>query len=188
MKVFIKNPQVIFEEKLKKKKLFILVGPPAVGKSTWIDKNINKTNAYIISRDNIVDEVREEFGSIGKSEITEIDRRLKQQIAGAKNSKKDIVVDFPNTTIKQRNMVARDLQIHEDEFEKIAIVFNFKGAEEIIVKNAQKRKEEIGKNVSLYALKHFMSQFEDISKEEGFNKIIKVDNIPSIKIKLGINT
>lgn len=40
---------------LKKRKMIVLVGPPSVGKSTWIESNF--PNAYIINRDDIVDKV-----------------------------------------------------------------------------------------------------------------------------------
>jgi len=45
---------------LKKRKIIVLVGPPSVGKSTWIESNF--PNAYIISRDDIVDKVASSFG------------------------------------------------------------------------------------------------------------------------------
>jgi hypothetical protein len=40
--------------------VFILVGPPSVGKSTWIQNNI--PDAYVINHDNIVQEVASQMG------------------------------------------------------------------------------------------------------------------------------
>lgn len=45
---------------MDKKKLAILVGPPSVGKSTWIKSNFPE--AYIINRDDIVDSVASSYG------------------------------------------------------------------------------------------------------------------------------
>lgn len=45
---------------LKKRKMIVLVGPPSVGKSTWIKSNF--PNAYIINRDDIVDKVASSYG------------------------------------------------------------------------------------------------------------------------------
>jgi flagellar biosynthesis GTPase FlhF len=45
---------------LKKRKMIVLVGPPSVGKSTWIESNF--PTAYIISRDDIVDKVASSYG------------------------------------------------------------------------------------------------------------------------------
>jgi flagellar biosynthesis GTPase FlhF len=44
----------------EKKKLVVLVGPPSVGKSTWIKSNF--PNAYIINRDDIVEKVASSYG------------------------------------------------------------------------------------------------------------------------------
>lgn len=57
---YIKSLYNLQEEKTEKK-IYVLVGPPSVGKSTWI-KNTFKSEPYIISRDNIVDQVADELG------------------------------------------------------------------------------------------------------------------------------
>ena len=43
-----------------KRKMIVLVGPPSVGKSTWIQSNF--PNAYIINRDDIVEKVASSYG------------------------------------------------------------------------------------------------------------------------------
>ena len=45
---------------MEKNKMIVLVGPPSVGKSTWIKSNF--PDAYIISRDDIVDLVSINYG------------------------------------------------------------------------------------------------------------------------------
>jgi predicted kinase len=49
------------EDLTKTKKLYVLVGPPSVGKSTWI-KSLNNNDVIIINRDEIVEEVAEKNG------------------------------------------------------------------------------------------------------------------------------
>lgn len=44
----------------EKRKMIVLVGPPSVGKSTWIKSNF--PNAYIINRDDIVEKVAASYG------------------------------------------------------------------------------------------------------------------------------
>ena len=44
------------------KKFMVLVGPPSVGKSTWIQDNFNPDDVYIINRDDIVESVAEDYG------------------------------------------------------------------------------------------------------------------------------
>lgn len=48
------------EQVQEKKKIYVLVGPPAVGKSTWIRKNA--PDAYVVSSDEITIEVARERG------------------------------------------------------------------------------------------------------------------------------
>lgn len=42
------------------KKIYILIGPPAVGKSTWVENNLGNQDLHVINRDEIVEEVAEE--------------------------------------------------------------------------------------------------------------------------------
>ena len=51
-----------YYEMLEEKKIFVLVGPPAVGKSTWIKNTFQKDDPYIINRDSIVEEVASQMG------------------------------------------------------------------------------------------------------------------------------
>lgn len=45
-----------------KKTIYVLIGPPSVGKSTWIKKTFTGVKPYIINRDDLVDEVAADFG------------------------------------------------------------------------------------------------------------------------------
>lgn len=45
-----------------KRKFFVLVGPPSVGKSTWISNTFGAAQPYVINRDDIVDNVASEYG------------------------------------------------------------------------------------------------------------------------------
>jgi len=49
------------EMDVKNKKIYVLVGPPSVGKSTWI-KSLDTNNIIVINRDEIVEEVAEKNG------------------------------------------------------------------------------------------------------------------------------
>lgn len=45
-----------------KRKIFVLVGPPSSGKGWWIENVFTGSSPYIISRDNVVDEVAKSYG------------------------------------------------------------------------------------------------------------------------------
>lgn len=49
-------------EEIKNKKIFVLVGPPSVGKSTWIKNTFSEIEPFIINRDDIVEKVADEYG------------------------------------------------------------------------------------------------------------------------------
>jgi len=56
--------KIIEEQVLTKKKFYVLVGPPSVGKSSWIRrwKAENQETPFVISRDDIVEEVASDMG------------------------------------------------------------------------------------------------------------------------------
>ena len=45
------------------KKIYVLVGPPSVGKSTWIKNTFTDTKPYIINRDDLAEQVAEPYHS-----------------------------------------------------------------------------------------------------------------------------
>ena len=173
----------MLEDKENKKKIFVLVGPPAVGKSTWIKNTFQKDDPYIINRDAIVEEVASQMGmtyddmfsappkdsTIGTedekygtvvsspsfmtlqplsySNILDanklINEKLNDKIKNAATSEKDIVVDMTNMTANARKQALKSISGKEDMFEKIAVVFPFRGAEKFIKLMALKRSQEI---------------------------------------------
>lgn len=218
----IKKP---FLESLEKKKLFVLVGPPAIGKSTWINKTFEE-KPYIISRDDIVDHIagsmgmtyddmfaspkaeetlgteNDKYGIVVKSpafmtwqplsyskilEANEkINNLLKEKMRNATKSERDIVVDMTNMTANARKQALKILEGNEHEYEKIAVVFDFKGAEDIVKRMSRKRSDEIkavggSKTIPDNVLDRMMSSFQDISPEENFDKVVNVDNRSMLK-------
>ena len=201
------------------KKIFVLVGPPSVGKSTWI-KNTFKETPFIISRDDIVDKVAETYGwtyddmfatppedaNIGDSDekygnvvepppwmtwaksafdkVLEANAKVQdlfnQRNADAKTAKENIVIDMTNMNAGARKR-ALDSVSSDDAVEKIAVVFEFEGSEEIIKKVALKRAEaakRMGKSKTIppAVFDRMFSSFEKPTSKEGFDKIVSVDN------------
>ena len=54
---FVSQDEFGEENKDNKKELVVLVGPPAVGKSTYIARKFDPNDVSVVSRDDIVDEV-----------------------------------------------------------------------------------------------------------------------------------
>jgi len=215
-------------ENYDEKKIFILVGPPSVGKSTWIKKYFGADKPYVISRDDIVEDVAEKMGftyddlfekpnidahigdmhdkygkviesppwmsftklsyqkiaDANKSVIDLFDERVKNA-----SGQKNIVVDMTNIGTISRKNILNKLSPISDGYKKIAVVFNFKGGEDIIKKMAQKRSEEyksMGKSKTLppEVIDKMFSNYQEIQNDEGFDEIIHVDNIPSMKVSI----
>ncbi len=201
-----------------RKKLFVLVGPPAVGKSTWIKNTFSGIgNPYIISRDDIVEKIAHSYGwnydemYAGPPEdavVGDIDQKygevvpsptwmtwqrlsffkvleanykvgidFKTRVAEA-NGRDNIIVDMTNVDKEDR---AKALSFVGNDYEKIAIVFEFHGAEDIIQKVVTDRAEaakRMGKNKTIpaAAVTRMFAAFERPTKDEGFDIITSVDN------------
>lgn len=207
------------------KKIYVLVGPPSVGKSTWTSKQFD-TKPYIISRDDIVDqvasskgwtydemfmlpppdskigEVDEKYGEVVKSppyiswspisfdKVLEandaVQKKFLSHVSGATSSGKDIVVDMTNMNSGSRKNALRAIKGSEGEYEKIAVVFEFKGIENIIKKVSKKRAEAAkrmgkSKNIPDNVFDMMFSSYEHPTTAEGFDKVISVDNSKALK-------
>lgn len=214
---------------MKEKKIFVLVGPPSVGKSTWIKRTFTDVNPYIISRDDLVEQVAEELGWTyddlfvtppKDSKLGDISEKYGQvvespssitwsplsydkvleanakvgslfgrKLSGAKGQD-NIVVDMTNMNAGSRKSALNPIKGLEDEYKKIAVVFNFKGSEDIIKKVAHKRSEEaksMGKSKTIpdAAFDRMFSSFQEVTPEEGFDEVINVDNTDKLKELIG---
>jgi tRNA uridine 5-carbamoylmethylation protein Kti12 len=208
-------------------KIFILVGPPSVGKSTWIRNYdlFKEESPYIISRDDIVEEVASNYGftyddlfenPANDEEIgyehpkygkviespswmkfsktvydkvlqanTDVFNQLEQRFKGAEGHKY-VVVDMTNMTSGARGAMLNKLTPLLPNHEKIAVVFKFKGGEDLIKKIAQKRAEEykkMGKSKTIppEAFDRMFKSFQEVTGEEGFDDVIYVDNLNLFK-------
>jgi hypothetical protein len=209
------------EEKEERKRFFVLVGPPSVGKSTWIKRTFSESQPYVISRDDIVESVADShgwtyddmfvpppqdaklgetdgrYGTVIKSPSwmnwqptsfdkvlranSEVQKLFTERMASAVPSGQDIVVDMTSMNSNSRKRAFRAISGSEDQYEKVAVVFEFKGAEEIIKKVGAKRAKaakRMGKSKTIPSgvYDKMMGSFEEIDQSEGFDKVISVDN------------
>jgi predicted kinase len=215
LKNLIKNS--LNEQINSEKILYVLIGPPAVGKSTWIRKNLIDKSPYIISRDDIVDQVAESYGltyddlfatpsqneKIGDfnekfgeviasppymkfsktvySKILEANNKVQDLFnERIKNSKSHniVVVDMTNMSKFARKNA---LNMVDNTYKKVAVMFEFKGFEDVIKERNKKRSEELkkenkSKTIPDHVYDSMFSRFEDISKDEGFDEIINYNN------------
>ena len=211
------------EEELGTNKIFVLVGPPSVGKSHWLKETFKEEMPYIINRDDIVTDVAkslgwtyddlfvppeqeaqegdtdEKYGTVvpsppymtwqplsydkvlaANNQVHEI---FTQRVAGAQPSGKDIVVDMTNMNAGARSGALKAIEgAAEGDYEKIAVVFKFEGAEDIIKKvaakrAAQAREEGESKTIPPAAFDRMFKAFQTVDAgSEGFDEVVDVDN------------
>lgn len=217
----------INEAEENKKKIFVLVGPPSVGKSTWIKSTFGgKPDVYVINRDDLVEEVASgygwtyddlfvsppqdakegdtdsKYGTVVKSpnwmtwqplsfdKVLEANNQVQslftKRVSGAVPSGKDVIVDMTNMNAGARAGAMKAIQGSEADYHKIAVVFQFEGAEEVIKDIAQKRAEaakRMGKSKTIppAAFDRMFKAFQQVSAQEGFDEVVSVDNRALLK-------
>jgi hypothetical protein len=226
LRSIVRQELLFLKENLEKKKIFVLVGPPSVGKSTWINSAFKDNRPFIINRDDIVEKVASSNGLTyddmfvnppANSQIGDEDpkygkvvnapswmtwtkvvfdkvqnandivqKTFNARLSQAPISNQDIVVDMTNMNAAARKSALNAIKGNEQDFEKIAVVFEFEGAENIIKKIAQKRAESakrMGKSKTIpdAAFDRMFSAFSRPTPEEGFDTITSVDNRELLK-------
>lgn len=209
-----------------KRKIYVLVGPPSIGKSTWIAKNLDINNTYIISRDDVVDDIARSYGwtyddmfkvpppesnlgdmhpdwgevikspsymtwqPLSYSNVLEANKELKtefdRRVAAAADSGKDIVVDMTNMSAGSRKAALNAIKGRESEFTKVAVVFPFQGAEDVLKNITKRRGAEIEarggkKTIPPSVIDRMTSTFQNVSPDEGFDEVVEFDNRDALR-------
>lgn len=161
--------------------LYILVGPPGIGKTTWIAKHFNPEDVYIISYDNAKEAILKKHKVFNSLINKQVEALVEAQFAGAANCNKDIIIDNPSLKKSHRANLLSKLNLGEKSYKKIAVIFIFQGFEDLVIQNMLRRKELTGKGIKEQALFKLMEGYEPVSNCEGFDQIIEVDNINLLK-------
>lgn len=156
--------------------LYMLVGLPASGKTTWAMKFIDSNpSAIYLSTDKIIEDIgisrgystyNEAFANVKFDEAQkEFNRLLKE----AYLNEKTIVWDQTNLSKKSR---MNKLKAVPKSYTKYAVVFNI--AEEKRVEYANKRFEETGKHISHDIAENMKKDMDTFFIEEGFTQILYI--------------
>jgi tRNA uridine 5-carbamoylmethylation protein Kti12 len=158
---------------LKSPYILILVGPPLVGKSYFVNlfkENID-SEVTVISRDEIVMEVygsrnyTEAFNNVDQKEV---DKVLSKRFLDANKEKKNVIVDMTHMASKRRK---QNLNYFSNDYYKLGVIFPILSDDEYEKRN-QKRIKEESKNISMGIVKSMISSYQPITPDEGFNKVI----------------
>jgi predicted kinase len=105
-------------------KLYMLIGVPGSGKSTWIGEQYWASDCVLVSTDKLIDleagRQGKTYNDVFKDYISEATRLMNEDIQAAVEAGRDIIWDQTNTSRKSRK--AKLAQV--PGYHKIAIVFD----------------------------------------------------------------
>lgn len=155
-------------------KLYFLIGVPAAGKSSWMAvQPFDWTRTVVVSSDRHIDiyainegktynEVFNDYAPIAM-------KLMHDDVASAVELGYDIVWDQTNTSVKAR---ATKLKAVPDTYEKIAVMFMTPDDAE----HTRRLGERPDKKIPDSIMTRMKAQLELPTDNEGFDKIIYVDN------------
>jgi len=150
-------------------KMYVMVGVPASGKSTWIENQKWAKDIPIVSTDRFVEEYAEKQGKT-YSEVFEeympiAVKLMANQVLICQANKKDLIWDQTSTTIATRAKKIRMLP----EYYKIAVVFKTPETAELQKRLASRP----GKNIPWDVVSKMAQQLEaePPQLDEGFDEI-----------------
>lgn len=149
-------------------KLYMLIGVPASGKSTWLAQQ-DLSNAVILSSDDIIqaraDAQGKTYDQVFKREVKSATTEMMAQLRAAIEADKDVYWDQTNVTAAAR---AKKLAQVPDVYEKVAVFFPTPDSKE----HARRLSSRPGKTIPWNVIQGMKSQLEPPTAEEGFGKII----------------
>ena len=146
---------------------------------------VKKAPKWMTWTKTVFDKVQEANGKV--------EQLMNKRVNRAVPSNQDIVIDMTNMNSGARRRNAfKAIKGNEENYYKIAVDFKFQGAEETIKKMAAKRAEiakRMGRSKTIpnAAFDRMFSSYEKPTTNEGFDLIISVDNIETLKKALEEN-
>jgi len=152
--------------------VYILIGLPASGKSTWREAFIKKNpNFYALSSDDIIDRKCEEAGLTYnegfKRFVVAATNAFKQNVKKAFDNRDDFIIDRTNMTEKNRRDYIRSAD--EKGYRKVAVNFIVPAA--VLKKRMKDRFDATGKSVPDFVVDSMARGYVPPSKSEGFDEI-----------------
>lgn len=148
-------------------KLYVLVGVPASGKSTWIQNQDWTRDCVIVSTDEFVEDYAKECGStyseVFDDYMSTAVELMVEKVVRARDAGKDIIWDQTSTSIKARANKFRMLP----DYYNIAVVFAIPPIEELQKRLASRP----GKVVPWNVVERMITGWEQPTEEEGFDEI-----------------
>ena len=147
-------------------KVYVLVGVPGAGKSTWVANQDWAKDCVYVSSDRHVDEyaasVGKTYNDVFKDYASTAVRMMLDDVVAAREAGKDIIWDQTSVNVKSRKKKFSMLP----DYEHIAVVFATPDSEE-----HARRLDRPGKHIPKEVLDSMIKNFEMPTEEEGFKEV-----------------
>lgn len=148
-------------------KLYVLVGVPGSGKSTWINDQEWSKDCCIISTDYWVEEEAQRQGKTYSEVFADYMptavKLMAQNVVSSREMGHDIIWDQTSTTVASRQ---RKFNMLPDYY-AIAVVFKTPDTEEL----ARRLASRPGKEIPDYVVQEMIQNFQEPTEDEGFQEI-----------------
>lgn len=153
-------------------KLFMLVGIPGSGKSTWIKNQSLTDDAIILSTNNYIEDKAlsegKTYSQAFEDHIFDAVSQMEDDLKYAMQHGKDIIWDQTNLTAKSRRI---KLQKVPGSYEKIAVVFDVPSD----IKERLAKRESTGKIIPKEVINNMVESYEQPTRFDGFDKVINAE-------------
>lgn len=153
-------------------KLYVLVGVPGSGKTTWVQNQEWTNECVYISTDILVEleaqRVGKTYTEIFAEYMPKAVELMAAQVVAARSAGKDIIWDQTSTTLASRT---RKFNMLPDYY-AIAVVFKTLEHKELF----RRLRSRPGKEIPEYVVASMIASWEDPTLEEGFKEIWYANN------------
>jgi len=158
----------------KKLVVYILVGLPCSGKSTWRQKFLQSNEAHVCSSDDVIDRLCAGAGLTYNEGfqkfVGQAGAIFNSDVAQGFKSGENLIIDRTNMGAKARRKFLQLADKHG--YRKVAV--NFIVTDSVIEQRMKDRFEKTGKSVPDFVMKNMASNYDAPTKSEGFDEIITV--------------
>ena len=149
--------------------LYMLIGIPGSGKSTWIGGNINTNDTVIVSSDDYIEQYAQQhnktYNQVYKEQIKNAVQNINKRLDYAIKNNMNIVWDQTNTSSKTRR---EKLSKIPNSYKKIAVYFETPNNIEL----NRRLNNRPNKTISSTVISHMKNSLQLPTVEEGFDEII----------------
>jgi predicted kinase len=147
--------------------VYVLVGVPGAGKSTWIRNQDWARDCAVVSTDAFVDQEAERqnktYNEVFKDYMPTAVKLMADQVVSAREAGQDIIWDQTSTTVASRKKKFNMLP----NYHAVAVVFPTPGPEELERRLASRP----GKNIPWNVMQGMISGLKAPTEAEGFDEI-----------------